>query len=434
MDARFNLDPRGVLTPADPEAKKALAGRSGDFLLASTGPDLLCLVREKPVGGKVAAPRVAMAGDAASFPLADLVAFLGQARWSGVVRVHAPGGRRSILLREGEVRGATSDEPSERIGELIVRLGFATRERLEEILRDTPPSKVGRTLVEKGALQPHELFKCLTEQVAEIFHAILLCQEGAFTLVDQVFDDKVLHSLNLSMQSLLMDSIRKIDEMAHFRKRIPHGRVCVAKKRPSDGKLETEEDVVLGLVDGRRTVVELGQAAKLNEFDVTRVVFRLLEGGYAQIIDKPAQGVAVVAPAVAPAKPVARGLALDARAVIRIFNLIFREIRDEVAKKSMDKEFVAAANAALTGKALSQSPVLAGILFDASCSLPEAALLEQYERMKPTLGTEPLASFREALSDVMFFLLFQAGELLESRADEELARRVKEMLAAIEGP
>ena len=42
-----------------------------------------------------------------------------------------------------------------------------------------------------------------------------------------------------------------------------------------------------------------------------------------------------------------------------------------------------------------------------------------------------MATLRHALSDVMFFLLFQAGELLESRADEDLARRVKELLAAL---
>jgi hypothetical protein len=42
-----------------------------------------------------------------------------------------------------------------------------------------------------------------------------------------------------------------------------------------------------------------------------------------------------------------------------------------------------------------------------------------------------VASLREGLSEVMFFLLFQAGELLESRADEELARRVKELLSAL---
>jgi hypothetical protein len=40
----------------------------------------------------------------------------------------------------------------------------------------------------------------------------------------------------------------------------------------------------------------------------------------------------------------------------------------------------------------------------------------------------------QALSDVMFSLLFQEGELLESRADDDLARRVKELLATLEMP
>jgi hypothetical protein len=31
----------------------------------------------------------------------------------------------------------------------------------------------------------------------------------------------------------------------------------------------------------------------------------------------------------------------------------------------------------------------------------------------------------------MFFLLFQAGELLDSHVDEELAQRVKEMLTVL---
>ena len=39
---------------------------------------------------------------------------------------------------------------------------------------------------------------------------------------------------------------------------------------------------------------------------------------------------------------------------------------------------------------------------------------------------------RRALSDVMFFLLFQAGELLESQADENLAHRVKALLGTLD--
>ena len=59
-------------------------------------------------------------------------------------------------------------------------------------------------------------------------------------------------------------------------------------------------------------------------------------------------------------------------------------------------------------------------------------VLDAYARSRAALGSEPVASLRQELSDVMFFLLFQAGELLESRADEDLARRVKDLLATLD--
>jgi hypothetical protein len=446
MSARFRIDTSGQLVPAERQGTPALGGQGDSYVLMSGGTaDLLVFARTPAQGGALPAPpRVVLSGDAGGFPLSDLIAFLSQMRWSGVIKVHAPGGERAVMLRDGEVRGATSDDPSERLGELLIRLGYVERGQLEETLREHPPSKVGRALVEKGYLQAHDLFKCVTHQVSEIFHAIVLCREGAFFLVDQPVDDKAGHSIQLSTQSLLMDSIRKIDEMAHFRKRIPHGRLYVTRKRGSDGKLEEDEDRVLGLLDGQRTLLELGRLAQLGEFDVTKVVFRLLEGGFASLSERPsAASTPVASEGAKPAPParaatpsaaesVPRGGGSDALAVVRIFNFIFREIRDEVAKQAMDREFIAAANAALAGQALSTSPVLAGLSFASDGSLPEGRLVEAFERHRDTLGSEPVASFRQALSDVMFFLLFQAGELLESRADEDLARRVKELLATLE--
>ncbi|MCK8504043.1 DUF4388 domain-containing protein [Myxococcus fulvus] len=449
MTQRFRID-AGQLVPEDRQSPSPLAGRSGTYALMPTAPDLLIFSRGPSEGGSIPAPRVVLSGDAGGFPLSDLMAFLSQSRWSGIIRVHSPGGERSVTFRDGEVRGASSDDPADRLGEVLVRLGYVERPQVEAALKGQPPSKVGRALVEKGLLQAHDLFKCVTHQVSEIFHAIVLCREGSFFLIDQPVDEKANHSIQLSTQSLLMDSIRKIDEMAHFRKRIPHGRLYVAKKRGSDGKLEEDEDRVLGLVDGRRTILELGHAARLSEFDITKVVFRLLEGGFASVTDKPLLvpvGPAAVATGSAPTpgQPVGQGgtaqgkpaasaaPAVDPRPAARVFNFIFREIRDEVAKQGMDREFIAAANAALSGQALSSSPVLEGLSFQADGSLAEAKLMESFERHHAQLGSEPLASFKQALSDVMFFLLFQAGELLESRADEDLARRVKKLLATLEG-
>ncbi|WP_257455423.1 DUF4388 domain-containing protein [Archangium lipolyticum] len=467
MSQRFRIDGSQLVPDERQGAQQPspLVGRTGSYVLQPTSPDLLVFSRTPAEGGALAAPRVVLSGDAAGFPLSDLIAFLSQARWSGVVRVQAPGGERSVILREGEVRGATSDVVADRLGEVLVRLGYVDRPQLETVLREQPPSKIGRTLVERGLLQAHDLFKCVTHQVSEIFHAIVLCREGSFFLVDQPVEDKLGHNIQLSTQSLLMDSIRKIDELAHFRKRIPHSRLYVLRKGQMNAKLDADEDKVLALVDGRRTLLDLGQAARLSEFDVTKVVYGLLEGGFVQLSDKPMGGTAQSLsglPAVRPktfmgipvVRPSSTGLpavrvsqsglraitqsatqtpVLDVREVVRVFNRIFREIASEVSKQGLAREFIASANAALSGQALSSSPVLAGLAFAQDGSLPDVRLVESYERYRASLGPEPLAAFRQALSDVMFFLLFQAGELLESRADEDLARRVKDMLATLGG-
>ncbi|QRN94588.1 DUF4388 domain-containing protein [Archangium violaceum] len=467
MSQRFRIDGSQLVPDERQGTQQAatLAGRTGSYVLQPTSPDLLVFSRTPAEGGALAAPRVVLSGDAAGFPLSDLIAFLSQSRWSGVIRVQAPGGERSVILREGEVRGATSDVVADRLGEVLVRLGYVERSQLETVLREQPPSKIGRTLVERGLLQAHDLFKCVTHQVSEIFHAIVLCREGSFFLVDQPVEDKLGHNIQLSTQSLLMDSIRKIDELAHFRKRIPHSRLYVLRKGQMNAKLDADEDKVLALVDGRRTLLDLGQASRLSEFDVTKVVYGLLEGGFVQLSDKPMGGTAQSLsgiPAVRPktfmgipvVRPSSTGIpavrvsqsglraitqqatqtpVLDVREVVRVFNRIFREIASEVSKQGLAREFIASANAALSGQALSSSPVLAGLAFAQDGSLQDARLVESYERYRATLGPEPLAAFRQALSDVMFFLLFQAGELLESRADEDLARRVKDMLATLGG-
>jgi hypothetical protein len=118
--------------------------------------------------------------------------------------------------------------------------------------------------------------------------------------------------------------------------------------------------------------------------------------------------------------------------VVATFDEIFGEIAREVASKGMAREFLEAANAALASRSLSESPVLVGLTLGADGRFDARRMLDAYARVRPSLGSEPVASLRQALSDVMFFLLFQAGELLESRADEDLARRVKDLLATLD--
>ncbi len=448
MDARFLVDARGLLAPAEGQGSP-LVGRTGYYRLQTTSPDWILLLRSPAHGGQQETrPRVVLAGDCGSFALADLIAFLGQSRWTGVLRVSAPTGERSLLLKDGDVRSAASDSSNDRIGEVMVRMGYVARQALDKVLAEAPPSRIGKALVERGLIKAHDLYKCLNEQISEIFHGIMLSHEGTFALIDQEIDEKALtHNLSMSMNGLLMDSIRKIDELTQFRKRIPHGKLYVIPRKPSEGGLEAEEESVLAQVDGQRTLIEVGQLARFSEFDATRIVHHLMERGLVKVAEQPgltaAQSSAssaiqltpVPAKKAVPTVPVpAKPAALSVVRVVTVFNTIFREVRDEVAARGTLEPFLISANAALKGNGVSTSPVLNGLMFGDDGMLPADLLIARYEQLSAEghLGSEPMASLKQALSDVMFFLLFQAGELLESAADEELARRVKEHLATIE--
>lgn len=450
MESRFIVDSRGNLATANGGAGSALSGREGYFRLQPTSPDWIVLLRSPAQGGvHEQRPRVVLAGDCGAFALADLIAFLGQSRWSGVLRVTSPTGERSLLLKDGDVRSAASDSSGDRIGEVMVRMGYVTRQALEKVLNEAPPSRIGKALVERGLIKAHDLYKCLNEQISEIFHGIMLSKDGAFALIDQEIDERALtHNLSMSVNGLLMDSIRKIDELAQFRKRIPHGRMFVLPHRVPEDKLEPEEEQLLRYVDGRKTVIELGQAARLTEFDATRVVHHLLELRIVKVAEQagavPASSASSIAepaaakkPAAAPQAPAPQRSAhvvVTAEMVVSVFNTIFREVRDEVAQRGTLEPFLISANAALKGNGVSTSPVLNGLMFGDDGMLDGDQLHARYAQLSTegNLGADPIAALKQALSDVMFFLLFQAGELLESAADEELARRVKEHLASLE--
>src|SRR3954464_8373772 len=139
-DSRFVVDAKGNLTPTGAVANKMQPHTQCP--MANTSPAWMVFLRAPAKGGIMQQPpRVVLAGDCGCFPLADLIAFLGQSRWTGLLKLTSTDAERQLGLREGEVRWAHSDAHAERIGEVMVRLGYVTRPQLEGVLNDTPPSR-----------------------------------------------------------------------------------------------------------------------------------------------------------------------------------------------------------------------------------------------------------------------------------------------------
>jgi hypothetical protein len=416
-----DIDAHGRLVATD-EARRSLGDRAGRFALLPSAPDLLVLARTPAAGGFAPVPRCVLAGDLSAFPIADFLAFVHQARLSGSLTVAAAGVERSIAFQRGEVRGARSAATGERIGDVALRLGYVTREQLDAL--EPGDRRFGQALVLEGHLSPSDLWKCFHEQVAVVFHAILLAREGVFHLLDEGDVQQPGGPLSVDTQSLLMEGIRRIDEMALFQGRIP-GPTAFLRRRepPRPVTLQPPELELLALVDGRRRVADVAAAARLSDFEATKVLYHLAEAGYVE---------AVAAAAPVPAAPAVGPQQLGALASAA--NAALRDVLAAAQRSGAADELLAALRAFLADPSSRFAPLFHRVPLGADAAVEADVLLGNLaaipagslRRLSP--GGDAARFVREGLRELVFFALFQAGERLSRADDEALAAAVKARL------
>jgi hypothetical protein len=240
-----------------------------------------------------ASPQIALAGDIAKTGgLADIIGFIHQNRWSGRLRVIDTASAREIRFLAGEVRGASSTQTNDRLGEILFRYGRISRAELDRALSSTQNTRrVGQLLVEMGLLSSHDVFFFVKKQVEEIFLSLLAVRTGAyfFEREDSLLADRE-HApdLGLSTRQLLFDGARLLDEQQYFKERIPSPLVIPVQRRAGAKIVPLGEELrmVMSLVDGVRTVEEIGRDSQLGEREATRALFQLIQAGHVELKDE----------------------------------------------------------------------------------------------------------------------------------------------------
>lgn len=251
------------------------------------------------VGGEVRSPGI----------LCDILSFIARCGWRGELFVFGGVDQRSIYFDQGQVVGARSTVVRERLGEVLYRHGVLTREQVEQCSSATIEGRVrfGEAAVKLGFVTRERLFRLMARHVEEIVFGVLMVDEGTYYFLEG-FDDASLSSLEkLGVGDLLREGVRRVHETRFFRARIPseqHVPYRVAGHAPPS----PDPLGVYGAIDGERSVADLCHTLRQGEFEVTRALFQLVQGG----------SVAVRPPRVAP------------REAVNIFNeataLVLREL------------------------------------------------------------------------------------------------------------
>jgi hypothetical protein len=239
---------------------------------------------------------MALVGNIRDFGLSDFLYLVDRGYKTGGLHLAHEQETALLFFDKGKlVMAARRSEDQQ--GELLVRLGIMGAEQLARA-RDVLAARDDATLTEvilDEQLAPREQFQSQLQSFAEeAVYGLFGWPEGEFRFEQNQRPDRDAPVIPapISVDHLIMEGVRRIDEWGRIKDRIPSTDM-VARfveqpgERSKNVKLAAEEWRVFARINGRDTLAEIARKTNLSEFDVCRVVYGFLTAGLVDVQKKP---------------------------------------------------------------------------------------------------------------------------------------------------
>jgi hypothetical protein len=261
---------------------------------------------------------MALRGTLKDFALPDIFQLIGMQRKTGLLTLKSERETVTVVFENGMVVMADSTvrRLDDLLGNVLVRQGKLKKQDLDDALSQQRVSmqRLGYILTNQGYIDTDALKAALAEQVQQIVFRVFRWKDGQYDFDTSATIDYDRRQVTpVSTDHILMEGIRRVDEWPIIEKRIPSMRMVfrplVAQdqiqtgasgsgsggasleaafdalddkdaqaKPPSDGVVLSEtESSVYALLDGKRAIVDVVELTGLSDFDVSRVIFDLIE-------------------------------------------------------------------------------------------------------------------------------------------------------------
>lgn len=207
-------------------------------------------------------------GNLSRFTVPDVLTFMNMGRRAGLLALERTEQETKLFLKDGNVVFASSSRDDFRLGALLIRMGKLEEKSLDQILsaQRSGRFRLGHRLLAQKVVTEAELASFLKVQVSEIIFDTFSWTDGVFTVWTGVTAPATAVTLEMSLQNLLMEGSRRLDERGRLKELFPDLTLAVeVVANPERVKqsitMTPEEWQVFFLADGRRSLSEVCRLA-----------------------------------------------------------------------------------------------------------------------------------------------------------------------------
>jgi hypothetical protein len=432
MRAKLSVGAEGeVVVPPGEAEKLGLAG-GGDVDLVSARGAFSLLT---PARGD--SPRAWFAGALAALTVPEVIQFVFTTLKSGVLLLDFEGNeerhgapsapdrlrRKSVYFRDGQVVFASSSDPADRLGAVLLAGGIveqADLDRCARLVRSGRP--LGQVLIDENVLTSGQLYEGLTLQVREILLNAFVETAGTFAFLEGPHDEANAVKLPDRTRDLLLEGMKRVEEAERLAYELGGREAPLSLAIENPRPLAPVEARLVEAIDGRRAAPAVAQAAGVALLPALRALSGLAK-----------DGVVTSAPAAPP--PIEKEIVIEVEAPVpgrarapgpfETYRRILKHVYG--ALRAAQPDAAARLNSYFDRLPAKQQPIFEGVRVAADGEVDVAQVLVNVSSSGAYRGAAAKARSLEALEDLLAFALFEVKNVLPREAAEVLLREVGKM-------
>ncbi len=213
--------------------------------------------------------------------IADLVVELGERGFGGVLRLFRDREEGALFFEDGRVEFATTSDPEQGLSGHLLRRGVISEKDHELAVRRLISGKrLGRLLVEYGALDDEDVERFVREQVLDVARRLVLWSGGEYLMEEALPSDEEI-TLSMSAEDVVMTACESVDRFRPVWEALG-GLDAVYRLRPDyldrldRMSLRPEAWGIVALLGRERSLREILEARAEPDFEICRRLYGLL--------------------------------------------------------------------------------------------------------------------------------------------------------------
>lgn len=235
---------------------------------------------------------MALKGNLRDFTITQLLNLVNLARKSGTLVIEGPGETARTSFRDGKLAYAYIGADDNSLASVLFhnhKLSNTQYQFLKEKAASMTDKELGLLLINAGYIGQEDILLSLQEYFSEIVRQLFTWAEGFFHFeADEMPPDgKIL--VRLDLENLIIEGSRQLREWEQLNEEIPSLEMALKfMDRPGtnlrDINLSVEEWRVVSYVNPKNSMRQISKATHMNDLEVRRVVYSLLQAGLVEIV------------------------------------------------------------------------------------------------------------------------------------------------------